>query len=211
MILINHRCNEIAQLNSTPVQYGIEIDIRNHGDSLIVTHDPFVVDGPRLEEWLVFYRHAFLIANVKEEGLEAQLTALLDQHGIKDYFILDESFPFIRKHALAGLSKFALRISEFEDHRTALNLAAYLRRHGQAVDWIWVDSFEGEVLDPSIAAELRLAGFKLCFVSPELHHLQDRAVWEPLILKFREKLGRPGMEASRPDMVCSKRLALWEK
>ena len=211
MILVNHRCNQIVQLQSTPVQFGVEIDIRNHGDSLIVTHDPFVMDGPRLEDWLGFYRHSFLIANVKEEGLEPRLTTLLHRHGVKDFFVLDESFPFIRKYALAGLSNFALRISEFEDHRTALNLAAYLRQHGRSVEWIWVDSFEGEVLDPSIAAELKLAEFKLCFVSPELHHLEDRAVWEPLILKFKEKLGRPGMEASQPDMVCSKLLALWDK
>lgn len=198
-------------MQSTPVQFGVEIDVRNHGDALIVTHDPFVVDGPLLEDWLVSYKHEFLIANVKEEGLEPQLTGLLQKHGINDYFILDESFPFIRKYALAGLSKFALRISEFEDHRTALKLAAHLRRCGKGVDWIWVDSFEGEVLDPSIAIELRAAGFKLCFVSPELHHLQDSAEWETLILKFREKLGRPSMEASQPDMVCSKLLALWVK
>jgi hypothetical protein len=209
MIVIQHRCNEIRQVQATSHNLGIEIDLRNHGKEILVTHDPFVGDAPTLDEWLQHYDHRFLIANVKEEGMEPRLTEILSHHKIEEFFILDESFPFIRKYALEGLSKFALRISEFEDHRTALNLARFLHRRDRKVDWIWVDSFEGNVLSPAIAEELRDEGFKLCLVSPELHHVSDPTSWEGRIVAYRNQMTEIGLSISQIDMVCTKVPDLW--
>lgn len=209
MLVIDHRRNDIAQIKATAAEFGAEIDLRNHGNDILVTHDPFITDAPRLEEWLGHFHHRFLIANVKEEGMEERLQALFSRHGVRDYFILDESFPFIRKHALAGLPNFALRVSEFEDHRTAVNLARSLAERGRRVDWIWADSFTGVPLAPDVATALRDAGFRICLVSPELHHVADPASWEDRVSDFQVRLADPGMAASRPDMVCSKLPAKW--
>lgn len=209
MLIIDHRRNEVEQLQATPVNFGVEIDLRNHGDDILVTHDPFVTNAPRLEEWLDAFHHRFLIANVKEEGMETKLLPLLERKGIKNFFILDESFPFIRKYALAGIPQFALRISEFEDYRTAINLSQALAVVGRKVEWIWSDSFTGEPLNPVTAQALRAAGFKICAVSPELHHVNEPESWDSRVTAFLNKLQESTFVQSRPDMVCTKLPAKW--
>lgn len=210
MLIVDHRRNDLTQISETDPRFGVEIDLRNHGNDILVTHDPFIIDAPKLEEWLEQYRHRFLIANVKEEGMEERLVALLTHYGVQDYFILDESFPFIRKYALSGLPHFALRVSEFEDYRTALNLARSLKTVRCSVEWIWADSFTGEPLKPDTARALRDEGFRLCAVSPELHHVNDPASWEERVTQFQRKLESPALKDSRPDMVCSKLTQNWE-
>lgn len=211
MLIVDHRRNDLAQIDETDPRFGAEIDLRNHENNILVTHDPFVTDAPKLENWLEHYRHRFLIANVKEEGMEERLVALLTRFEVTDYFILDESFPFIRKYALSGLPHFALRVSEFEDYRTALNLARSLKTAGRSVEWIWADSFTGEPLNPDTARALRDEGFKLCAVSPELHHVNAPASWEERVTQFQNKLENPALKASCPDMVCSKLPQNWER
>ena len=209
MRIIHHRRNSVAELAQTPPEFGVEIDLRNHGDEILVTHDPFQTDAVRFDDWLKGYHHSFLIANVKEEGLEPRLLELFNRHGITDYFILDESFPFIRKYALRGLPHFALRVSEYESAETPIRLATELARVGQAVTWIWVDSFTGRLIAPEVARRLRDAGFKLCFVSPELHHVDDPANWDGHIRHFLDQLRQTGAEECWPDMVCTKLPDLW--
>lgn len=204
MIRIQHRCNTIAQLQTVPPDCGVEIDIRNHGDRLLLVHDPFSTEGVDLADWLAHWRHRFLIANVKEEGLEPVLLALLARHGVTEFFILDESLPYIRRHALAGETRFAVRVSEIEAADTALRLAAYLRNAGRAVDWVWLDCFDGAPLPAADLHRLRAAGYRLCQVSPELHHLDAPERWADLIATFRARMGDVV-----PDMVCTKRPELW--
>ena len=66
MIFIAHRRNTLEELNTTPVEYGIEVDIRSRGENLIIHHDALVPGGDFLE-WIAAYRHGTLILNVKEE------------------------------------------------------------------------------------------------------------------------------------------------
>jgi len=204
MIVVHHRCNTIAQLQAVPLDCGVEIDIRNHGDRLLLVHDPFSTDGVELGAWLAHWRHRFLIANVKEEGLEPVLLDLLARRGVADFCILDESLPYIRKHALAGESRFAVRVSEIEASESALRLADYLRAQGRRVDWVWVDCFSGAPLPAADLHRLRDAGYRLCQVSPELHHVATPALWEPMIRAFQAVTEVP------LDMVCTKRPDLWQ-
>ena len=102
MILIAHRRNTLEQLAATPVELGVEVDIRSQGSKLVIHHDPFVVDAPDFEEWIAAYRHGTLILNVKEEGLEDRLLALMAERGIEDFFFLDQSFPFLIRTARRG-------------------------------------------------------------------------------------------------------------
>lgn len=207
MLIVDHRRNALTQIEATPVRFGAEIDLRNHGNDILVTHDPFIPDAPRLEEWLEQYKHRFLIANVKEEGMEERLLPLLEQFGVQDFFILDESFPFIRKYARAGVPNFALRVSEFEDYRTALNLVSDLKAVERRVDWVWADSFTGNPLHADVMKALRDAGLKICAVSPELHHVNQPDVWNDLVLGMQDKLSDLNI---MPEMVCTKCLTLWE-
>lgn len=85
MKLIAHRRNTLAELRATPIEYGVEVDIRSIGERLIIHHDPFV-DGEDFIAWLAHYRHGTLILNVKEEGLEQRLLNLMAEQGIGDFF-----------------------------------------------------------------------------------------------------------------------------
>lgn len=194
MKLISHRRNTLAQLADTPEHLGVEVDIRSDGGRLVIHHDA-LAPGEAFEPWLAAYRHGTLILNVKEEGLEAPLIALLRKHGIDDYFFLDQSFPFLVKWARAGERRCAVRVSEFESIDTALTLA------GQ-IDWVWVDCFTRFPLSGGDAARLRGAGFKLCLVSPEL---QGRGPEE--IAQLAALLAERGIVA---DAVCTKRPDLWQ-
>jgi hypothetical protein len=67
MEIIVHRRNTLQELKATPVQYGVEVDVRSCGDRLIIHHEPFV-EGELIDNWLTAYQHGTLILNVKEEG-----------------------------------------------------------------------------------------------------------------------------------------------
>jgi len=194
MILVRHRRNTLDELRATDPSLGIEVDIRSHGSRLIVHHDAFV-DGEDFERWLDGYRHRLLILNVKEEGLEDRLIALMRERGIEDWFFLDQSFPFLVKTARRGEPRCAVRVSEFESIDTAMTLAGKVR-------WIWVDCFTRFPLDGAQAAALQAAGFSLCLVSPELQG-RDAATGIPAL---RELLAREGIA---PEAVCTKEPALW--
>lgn len=196
MKLIAHRRNTRRELIATPERYGIEVDVRSTGGRLIIHHDPFA-EGESFEEWLSAYRHSTLILNVKEEGLEVRLIALMQARGIDDYFFLDQSFPFLVKWANAGEHRCAVRVSEFESIATALALAG-------KVDWAWVDCFSRFPLTSEDAQCLKRAGFKLCLVSPELQGRDaDREITAlARLIKEREITA---------DAVCTKRPELWEE
>ena len=195
MKLIAHRRNTLNELNATAIKYGVEVDIRSKGNELIMHHDPFV-SGESFETWLEAYQHGTLILNVKEEGLEAKLIELMAYYGIKDYFFLDQSFPFLIKWGNLGESRCAVRVSEFESIETALKLAG-------KVNWVWVDCFTHFSLSGADATRLQQAGFKLCLVSPELQGRDPNLEIPALINLLNER----GITA---DAVCTKRMDLWE-
>ena len=194
MNLISHRRNTLAELIVTPHQYGVEVDIRSCGEQLIIHHDPFVAGEP-FDAWIAAYQHGTLILNVKEEGLESRLIALMQSHGIDDYFFLDQSFPFLVKWARAGERRCAVRVSEFESIDSALTLAG-------KVDWVWVDCFTHFPLSVLDGQRLKDAGFNLCMVSPELQGRNAEAEIPQLARLMAER----GIVA---DAVCTKRPDLW--
>ena len=196
MIIISHRRNTAAELRATPQRYGVEVDIRSQGNDLIVHHDAFV-SGESFDEWILSFAHKTLILNVKEEGLETRLLALMRARGIEDFFFLDQSFPFLMKTMRAGEKRCAVRVSEYESIDTALALK------GMA-EWIWVDVFNsGLWLTTGDARRLQEAGFRLCLVSPEL---QGRTSPNELAL-VKELLRTRGIAM---DAVCTKVPAQWE-
>lgn len=191
MHYIAHRINTAQQLAAVPTQYGVELDLRDRGERLILQHDPFA-DGEDFATYLQQYRHGTLILNIKSERIEHRVLDAVRAAGITDYFFLDSSFPMIRTLVKAGEHRIAVRFSEYEPVESALALA------GQ-VDWVWVDCFQKLPFDDRTYGLLK-PHFKLCAVSPEL---QGRDV--NTIADFRRQL------ADYPvDAVCTKRPDLWQ-
>jgi len=194
MQLILHRVNTINLLKVTPRELGVEIDIRSSDGNLIIHHEPFS-KGQNLEEWLSEFQHGTLILNVKEEGLEEPILRLMEKYNINDFFFLDQSFPFLKKTASIGEKRCAVRVSEYEDIKTAFSLA------GQ-INWVWVDCFNVFPLTNQDATQLKNAGFKLCFVSPELQGRNNK----DHIIEFRKNIENLGIIG---DAVCTKYPNLW--
>jgi hypothetical protein len=196
MKLISHRRNTLAELAATPSQYGVEVDIRSHGNDLIIHHDPCKA-GESFEDWFRSYQHGTLILNVKEEGLEARLIELMKSRHFEDYFFLDQSFPYLVKWSKAGEHRCAVRVSEFESIETAMTLAG-------KVDWVWVDCFTHFPLTRETAQQLQQAGFKLCLVSPELQGRDAESEIPALMALLHE-------HEIVAEAVCTKRPDLWQK
>lgn len=191
---IAHRINTIDQLKALPSEYGAEVDIRSNGNKLIIHHDPFL-EGEDFEDWIKEFKHGMLILNVKEEGLEARLMQIMRDYDIQNYFFLDQSFPFLIKLANTGEKRLAVRVSEFESIDTALSLKG-------KVEWIWVDCFNKMPLSFDTAKTLQDAGFKLCFVSPELQGRMDKKQ----VIDFKNELVSKKIN---PDAVCTKYMDMW--
>ena len=62
-MFIAHRINNIAQLKNVPYYVGVELDLRDSINGLIISHDPFI-DGEFFEEYLTEFRHKFMIVNI---------------------------------------------------------------------------------------------------------------------------------------------------
>jgi len=190
MQIIAHRKNTIEELAATPVEYGVEMDIRSIGNRLVVTHDAFT-DALDFEEWIKHYRHNTLILNIKEEGIEYKVKDIVESRGIQNYFFLDLSFPYLVKMVNSGEKRVAVRFSEIESIETVLALA------GKA-EWVWVDCFTVMPLD-RIAYEKLADKFRICIVSPELQGYPVEKINE-----FKMLLS--GFDI---DAVCTKRPDLW--
>jgi len=193
---IAHRKNTREALKQTPSQYGIEVDIRSFGEELIIHHDPFV-KGESFEEWLQDFHHGTLILNVKEEGLENQLIALMQKHAIEKFFFLDQSFPFLIRCANKGERRCAVRVSEYESIETALSLSG-------KVEWVWIDCFHHFPLSSEDSMRLINAGLKLCLVSPELQGRNPETEIPAMFQVLQER-------TIQPHAVCTKQPDLWIK
>lgn len=159
MIIIEHRVNTIEHLRRVPPERGIEVDVRDYAGELRLAHDPFL-GGERLDDFLVEFRHAFIIFNTKCDGLVQPVLALAKKYNIANFFFLDLANPTLINLARRGERRIAVRFSEFEPLEFALAFAGLVR-------WVWVDCFTRLPLDAASYRQLR-AHFKICLVSPEM-------------------------------------------
>lgn len=192
-----HRINTIDELQQIPTNYGIEIDLRdNQLGQIHLSHDPFH-QGELFEEFLNNYHHDFIILNIKSERIEYNILELLKKHNITNYFFLDSSFPMIYKLSNEGEHNIAIRYSEYEGLDTVLNMKG-------RVKWVWVDCFTKNPLTRNHYDILKNAGFKLCFVSPELQNQPEK------IKEYRQFFIENDIVF---DMICTKKYNIekWEK
>lgn len=152
-----HRVNTIQQLKTIDPKYGVELDLRAEGERLILNHEPFV-GGEDFEDYLKQFKHAGIILNIKEAGIEQQAMDLCAKYDVKDYWLLDVEFPYIYRAARAGMKRIALRYSEDESIETVL-------KYQGMVDWVWIDTNTKLPLDARVVEELN--GFNTCLVCPE--------------------------------------------
>ena len=192
--LFAHRRNTVDELRGTSTSYGVEIDLRTDAGEVVLHHEPFS-GGTSFRAWLADYDHAGLIVNVKEDGLEDAVLALLAEHGVEDFFFLDQPFPTLVKTGRRGERRCAVRVSEFEPVAQAVAVA-------DLVDWVWVDCFTRWPLTAADVEALAAAGLRTCLVSPELQGRTDPAE----VADLARSVAGVGLV---PDAVCTKRPEQW--
>lgn len=80
-----HRINTSDQLSQVSQDCGVELDLRDHNEDLILHHDPFS-NGEKFSDYLMNYQHSGMILNVKSEGIENRCLELLQAYKISSYF-----------------------------------------------------------------------------------------------------------------------------
>lgn len=183
-MFICHRVNTLRELKNVPIEYGVEVDLRDDLEgNIYIQHDPFI-KGESFEEYLKYYNHAIIILNIKSEGIEHKVLELMDKYKIENYFLLDCSFPMLYKLCKCGENKIAQRFSEFENVNTSIE-----------TEWIWVDCFNKLPINRENYKNLKRKGYKLCLVSPELQSRNGQ------IESYKEYLEKEGIVF---DAICTK-------
>ncbi len=179
MLYIAHRINTIEELRDIPHEWGVEIDLRDHGNNIVLQHDPFITNATNFEDWLKHYNHSLIILNIKSEGIEYKVLDLLNKYNITSYFFLDSSIPMINKLINKGENNIAIRYSEYEP-------VEFVDKFRGKCKWLWVDCF---IKYPELNKNI-MNGFNICLVSPSL---QGR-INENIPLEIRDKA----------DAICDK-------
>ena len=187
MKFIAHRINTIIELKKVPKEFGVEVDLRDYGNRLILQHDPFK-DGEDFEEYLKQFDHVTIILNIKSERIEFRVIDLLIKYKVKDYFFLDCSFPMIYLLYEQGEKNIALRYSEFEGLDTIMNMR-------DKVNWVWIDYIKGYPINKDFINVIRQSNLKVCLVCPSLQKKENQ------IFKYKHRLEMDGFE---PDAICLK-------
>jgi len=153
--------------------YGVETDLRDAAQRLVIAHDPAGPGALAAEDFFALYREtqsgAALALNMKADGLRGLLKSLLQREGIKNYFCFDMSVPEMLGYAREGL-RFFTRESEFEPAPTLYAEAA----------GVWVDMFQGDWVQARDVAKHLDAGKQVALVSPELHRRPHLDFWARL-------------------------------
>lgn len=195
MEYIAHRVNTLEELSKIPFEYGVELDLRDFGNDIIISHDPFV-KGELFEDYLRNYQHGTMILNIKSERIEHEVLKLVKKYNIKNYFFLDSSFPMIHLLSSLGEDNIAIRLSEYEGMDTLIKMQG-------KVKWVWVDCFTKLPIDNQDYTKLKEMGYKLCLVSPELQNQAEK------ITEYKMYLENEGISF---DAICTKikNIDLWK-
>ena len=71
MIIIKHRVNSIKEINP---KFGLEIDIHNYNNKLVLAHDHPNEQSTKLEDFITHVpKNSLLAINIKNEEVEAEL------------------------------------------------------------------------------------------------------------------------------------------
>lgn len=154
--------------------YGIETDIRDFQERLVLSHDIATPASPALVELFEYYKKnnfkSKIALNVKADGIQHLLIKVLQTYQIENYFLFDMSIPEQVVNCNLRL-KFFTRNSDIEEQCVLY----------QQAEGVWVDSFYNENWLTETVIRKHLDCRKhICIVSPELHHKSYTNVWKML-------------------------------
>jgi hypothetical protein len=153
--------------------FGTELDLRDLAGEVVVSHDPPAAGALTAEDMLAIHaehgRSLTLALNVKADGLQGPVAALLRRFEVRDAFVFDMSVPDALHWLRAGVPLFT-RHSDVEQSPVLYEEAA----------GVWLDGFRSDWWGADVVRRHLLAGKRVCIVSPELHGRAHAHVWRML-------------------------------
>ena len=152
--------------------WGVETDIRDHLENLVISHDISTNNNftfaQLLDLWKQGDRKGTLGLNIKADGLSDILLQKLSAENITEYFVFDMSIPETLRFLKLEMNVF-LRSSEYEVIDDTLILQA---------KGVWLDAFTKIWYDRDFVNSLLKRRKKIAFVSCELHGRDQTGLWE---------------------------------
>lgn len=184
MEVLKHRANDI---DFTKQDFGLEIDVRDFNDNLVISHDHPTEKSILLSDYLTNVKEDTLLAiNVKSTEIEKELKNILNEFNIERYFTFDWPIPALIKAQNNDLTC-AFRLSEFEKDIFS------------SCEWVWIDCFNSIWYDEKVLFSLK-EKFKIAIVSPELHNRKSE------MEKVKEILSKVEVNA-----ICTDEPEFWIK
>lgn len=202
MVIISHRGHWITEKEKNTETafkraflggYGLETDIRDHNEKIVISHDMPAGDCYTLEQLLRLYNkvkaQGVLALNVKADTLQGPLKLLLKKHKIKNYFVFDMSIPDAIVYIRQGFKVFQ-RQSEYEE-----KICFHKEARG-----IWLDEFDSHWISNKVIEGHIQGGKDVCIVSPELHGRPYEKAWKQYkTLKVKQARGKVFLCTDYPD------------
>ena len=182
MIILSHRGFWITEDEKNKVvaftrsfnnNFGVETDIRDLNDNLVISHDlpcDKYNDILSVEIFFELYNQIGnnlpLALNIKSDGLQDILQNALLKYNINNYFVFDMSIPDTINYIKKGFNVFS-RQSEHEQEPAFYN----------SVQGIWLDSFNTIWYNNEIITNHLIENKKVAIVSSELHKRDQIILW----------------------------------
>jgi len=153
--------------------FGIEIDVRDSNNKLVVSHDIPIGCEINLSTVLDYYSlnkfESYLALNIKSDGLHQNILQYIKEYNLKNYFVFDMSIPDTILYLNMGIKTY-IRESEYENYPLLVSKSS----------GIWLDQMlENSYSQNWLIEKINLCS-NLCFVSPELHKREYLSFWHAL-------------------------------
>jgi len=180
MKIISHRgywkSNEekntsLAFERSFSLHFGTETDFRDYNEELVISHD--IANSTSITaDYFFNLFNSFnpsipLALNIKADGLQTKLKALLERYQIENYFVFDMSIPNTLGYIKEKI-RFFSRQSEYEPSPIFY----------KECDGIWLDCFLEIWYTKQTILDHLDNNKQVAFVSPELHERDPLALWD---------------------------------
>ena len=179
---IDQKNTEQAFIKSLKNNYGIETDLRDHNEDIVISHDFPNKNSMKFIDFLEIYskhnKSSTLALNIKSNGLQTKLKKYLDIYKIKDYFVFDMSIPDTIPYISKNMNVFS-RLSEYEE----------ICCFQEDIKGIWIDEFNSHWITPELLRKFLNLDKSICIVSPELHNRSYKKEWHNY-REFERKYGR---------------------
>ena len=153
--------------------YGIETDVRDYEERLVVSHNVATEEAFLFEEVIKIYKElgcvSELAINIKADGVQKLLMDVLYRYEIKNYFVFDMSIPEQVVYHRENINVFT-RMSEYETNPVLLDKSM----------GIWMDEWENSWINAEIIKKYRDQGKMISIISPEIHGRDKTLIWQEL-------------------------------